>query len=63
LTERKLQRAAGGSAGFYPELNGNGHVATNGHRPVTAERLSRPMERPRGRDHSIADPAHGRTLN
>ncbi len=63
LMERKLQRAAGGSGGFPPDLNGDRHAATNGHRPAAADRPSRPMERPRPRDHSIADPAHGRTLN
>jgi hypothetical protein len=63
LMERKLQRAAGGAAGFSPELNGDRNAAANGHRPGAADRPSRPMERPRPRDHSIADPAHGRTLN
>ena len=64
LMERKLQRAAGGAAGFSSDLNGDRQAATNGYRPVAAERPSRSTNRPRPRDRSIADPArHGRTLN
>jgi hypothetical protein len=68
LTERRLQRAAGGAAGSSGESSSeakwNGAISgTNGRRPGSGERSSRPMERSRARDHAIIDSTHSQRLN
>jgi hypothetical protein len=68
LSERQLQRAAGGGAGSLIELGGDHRQsgATPGaslHRPAAGGRLSRPIERSHARDHLNADSVQGRPMN